>query len=48
MPNQAELRIRRAEAVDLDAVIALTNAAYAHYTEEWGAPPLPVTEDYRP
>lgn len=48
MPDEADVRIRRAEAADLDAVVALTNAAYAHYTKEWGAPPLPVTEDYGP
>jgi ribosomal protein S18 acetylase RimI-like enzyme len=48
MSGEADARIRSAEATDLDAVGALTNAAYAHYTAEWGAPPLPVTEDYGP
>jgi ribosomal protein S18 acetylase RimI-like enzyme len=35
-----------ATPADLDAVIALTEAAYRPYTELLGAPPLPVTADY--
>jgi ribosomal protein S18 acetylase RimI-like enzyme len=40
--------IRLAVPTDLDAVVALTEAAYRPYTEAFGAPPLPVTEDYVP
>jgi ribosomal protein S18 acetylase RimI-like enzyme len=35
-------------ADDLAAVVALTEAAYAPYTAAFGAPPMPVTEDYAP
>lgn len=38
----------RATPGDLDAVVALTEAAYRPYTELLGAPPLPVTADYTP
>ena len=38
----------RATPADLDAVVALTEAAYRPYTELLGAPPLPVTADYAP
>jgi ribosomal protein S18 acetylase RimI-like enzyme len=37
-----------AVAEDLEAVRALTDAAYRPYTEMLGAPPLPVTTDYAP
>src|SRR5262245_65225364 len=40
--------IRSAIAADLDAIVALTEAAYRPYTEAFGAPPMPVTEDYAP
>lgn len=43
-----EVSFRLAGAGDLAAVVALTERAYAPYTEEFGAPPLPVTEDYAP
>jgi ribosomal protein S18 acetylase RimI-like enzyme len=36
----------RATPADLDAVAALTEAAYRPYTELLSAPPLPVTADY--
>lgn len=39
---------RLAESDDLDAVVALTQTAYRPYTELFGAPPIPVTEDYAP
>ena len=39
---------RQAEAIDEDAVVRLTTAAYAPYTALFGNPPLPVTEDYAP
>lgn len=39
---------RLAGPADLNAVVTLTEAAYAPYTELFGAPPLPVTEDYGP
>lgn len=42
------MKIRRALAGDLDAVVQLTTAAYAPYTALLGAPPIPVTEDYAP
>jgi ribosomal protein S18 acetylase RimI-like enzyme len=44
----AEARIRLAGPADLDAVVALTEAAYRPYTELFAGPPLPVTEDYAP
>lgn len=47
MPG-AEQGLRLAEAADLGAVVAITGAAYAHYTDALGAPPVPITEDYRP
>jgi ribosomal protein S18 acetylase RimI-like enzyme len=43
-----EARLRLAGAADLDAVVALTEIAYRPYTELFGAPPIPVTEDYLP
>jgi ribosomal protein S18 acetylase RimI-like enzyme len=46
LPGEATFRL--AEIRDLEAIVALTEAAYAPYTELLGAPPLPVTEDYRP
>lgn len=39
---------RRALASDLQTVVSLTTAAYAPYTALFGAPPIPVTEDYAP
>ncbi|SDA40867.1 GNAT family N-acetyltransferase [Mesorhizobium qingshengii] len=42
------MTIRRALAGDLQTVISLTTAAYAPYTALFGAPPIPVTEDYAP
>lgn len=39
---------RLAAIVDLAAIERLTEAAFRPYTELLGAPPLPVTEDYRP
>ena len=43
-----ERTIRKAEAGDLEVVRDLTIAAYEPYTELFGAPPMPVTEDYAP
>jgi ribosomal protein S18 acetylase RimI-like enzyme len=43
-----ETAFRLAESGDLEAVAALTEAAYRPYTELFGAPPIPVTEDYAP
>jgi ribosomal protein S18 acetylase RimI-like enzyme len=43
-----EARIRLANDSDLIAIVALTEEAYEPYTKLFGAPPLPVTEDYRP
>ena len=40
--------MRRAGKDDVEAVNALTVRAYAPYTEAFGAPPIPVTEDYAP
>ena len=42
------MTFRQALAGDLDAVVSLTQAAYEHYTQLLGAPPIPVTEDYTP
>ena len=42
------MKTRLATADDLAAIVALTGAAYAPYTAAFGAPPLPVTEDYAP
>lgn len=40
--------VRLARPDDLAAIQALTEEAYRPYTEMLGAPPIPVTEDYRP
>jgi len=42
------MTFRKAVAADLPAVVSLTTAAYAPYTALFGAPPIPVTEDYAP
>lgn len=42
------MTLRRALAGDLQAIVSLTEAAYAPYTPLFGAPPMPVTEDYEP
>jgi ribosomal protein S18 acetylase RimI-like enzyme len=42
------MTLRKALAGDLQAVVSLTKAAYGHYTALFGAPPMPVTEDYAP
>jgi ribosomal protein S18 acetylase RimI-like enzyme len=39
---------RLAGPADLDAVVSLTEAAYRRWTDLFDAPPIPVTEDYRP
>lgn len=39
---------RLAGPADLDAVVSLTEAAYRRWTDLFDAPPVPVTEDYRP
>ncbi len=39
---------RLATASDVEAVTALTEQAYEPYTQAFGAPPIPVTEDYAP
>lgn len=46
MPD--ERTIRQAGPDDLDTVRSLTVAAYEPYTALFGAPPMPVTEDYAP
>lgn len=40
--------MRLATIADLPAVVALTTAAYQPYTDLFGYPPIPVTEDYKP
>lgn len=40
--------MRLARLEDLAAVVSLTNEAYAPYTALFGAPPIPVAEDYAP
>ncbi|TPM48704.1 GNAT family N-acetyltransferase [Mesorhizobium sp. B2-2-4] len=42
------MKIRKALAPDVTAVMTLTTDAYAPYTALLGAPPIPVTEDYAP
>ena len=42
------MTLRRALADDLQTVVSLTTAAYGHYTALFGAPPMPMTEDYTP
>lgn len=46
--KQDEPAFRLAIRSDVGAVIALTEQAYAPYTQLLGAPPIPVTEDYGP
>jgi ribosomal protein S18 acetylase RimI-like enzyme len=41
-------RAALATAADLAVIVSLTEAAYDPYTRLFGAPPLPVTEDYAP
>lgn len=40
--------MRPASPDDLQTIATLTAAAYRPYTELFGAPPVPVTEDYAP
>jgi ribosomal protein S18 acetylase RimI-like enzyme len=40
--------LRLASPDDLETVVALTTAAYEPYTQLFGYPPIPVTEDYAP
>jgi len=40
--------MRLARPDDLAAIVSLTTDAYAPYTDLFGAPPIPVTEDYAP
>ncbi len=40
--------MRLATTADLPVVVALTTAAYQPYTDLFGYPPIPVTEDYAP
>ena len=42
------MTLRRALAGGLQAIVSLTEAAYAPYTALFGAPPMPVTEDCGP
>ncbi len=42
------MRMRPAAPGDLAVVAKLTTRAYAPYTEAFGSPPIPVTEDYAP
>lgn len=46
--EQNEAILRLANPSDIGAVVALTERAYAVYTQLLGAPPIPVTEDYGP
>ncbi|MFE0015573.1 GNAT family N-acetyltransferase [Mesorhizobium sp. NPDC059054] len=45
---QEHSKLRRATGSDLRAIVALTEQAYAPYTQMLDAPPVPVTEDYAP
>lgn len=42
------MTMRPASPDDLETIATLTTAAYRPYTELFGAPPIPVTEDYAP
>ncbi|MBB3353565.1 ribosomal protein S18 acetylase RimI-like enzyme [Rhizobium sp. BK049] len=42
------MTMRLASPDDLETIATLTAAAYRPYTELFGAPPIPVTEDYAP
>ena len=42
------MTMRLATAADVPLVVALTVAAYQPYTDAFGYPPIPVTEDYGP
>ena len=42
------MTMRLASRDDLQTITTLTAAAYLPYTELFGAPPVPVTEDYAP
>ena len=42
------MTLRKALAGDLQTVVSLTTTAYAPYSALFGAPPIPVTEDYAP
>jgi len=42
------MTMRPASLDDLKMIATLTSAAYWPYTELFGAPPIPVTEDYAP
>lgn len=42
------MTMRLATTADLSAVVAMTTAAYQPYTDLFGYPPIPVTEDYAP
>lgn len=42
------MKMRLAKTADLPVVAALTTAAYQPYTDLFGYPPIPVTEDYAP
>ncbi len=42
------MKIRNALSNDLPAIVSLTEDAYRPYTELFGFPPIPVTEDYAP
>jgi hypothetical protein len=40
------LKLRPATDRDAEAVAQLVDAAYEHYTERIGRPPMPMTLDY--
>ena len=42
------MTMRLATIAELPVVVALTTAAYQPYTDLFGYPPIPVTEDYAP
>lgn len=42
------MTMRTASPDDLETIATLTAAAYRPYSELFGAPPMPVTEDYAP
>jgi hypothetical protein len=42
------MTMRLATIAELPAVMTLTSAAYQPYTDLFGYPPIPVTENYEP
>lgn len=46
--GRSSAAIRQAVPVDVDTIVAITNAAYAHYIPRIGRKPQPMVTDYGP